>query len=44
MYGGGSGGNQLVNRERTVCFPQKPTKEVEKNRIGVVGQIKGQLL
>lgn len=29
---GGSDGNQLVNRERTVCFPQKPANEDEKQQ------------
>lgn len=41
---GESGGNHLVHRECTVCFPQKPTKEVEKNRLGVVGQINEQYI
>lgn len=29
---GGSGENHLAHRERTVCCPQKPSKEVGKNK------------
>lgn len=46
VKGGGGGvlGIPLL-RESTVCFPQKPTKEVEKkHRLGVVGQINEQYL